>query len=126
MECYAETLGITLGQLGIDTDGFGVNYGTIINDFQQHLLYGFMVAVLVAMSNTSLPDLARMAADKGTIFFNFRPGWLYHSIVPCTTTDESGSESFLSSISTAFFDRLKLVREVGCVLSFLKLNVCIL
>ena len=65
IECYAETLGITLGQLGIDTDSFGVNYGTIINDFQQHLLYGFMVAVLVSMSNTSLPDLARMAADKG-------------------------------------------------------------
>ena len=35
LETYAETLGIALGQLGIDTDGFNVNYGTIINDFQQ-------------------------------------------------------------------------------------------
>jgi hypothetical protein len=35
VECYAETLGITLGQLGVDTESYGVSYVNIVRDFQQ-------------------------------------------------------------------------------------------
>ena len=35
VECYSETLGITLGQLGVDTESYGVSYVNIVRDFQQ-------------------------------------------------------------------------------------------
>jgi hypothetical protein len=53
VECYSETLGITLGQLGVDTESYGVSYCNIVRDFQQHILYGFFIGVLIAMANTS-------------------------------------------------------------------------
>ena len=34
VECYTETLGITLGQLGVDTDRFGLKYQSVVEDFQ--------------------------------------------------------------------------------------------
>ncbi len=57
VECYVETLGITLGQLGIDTDAFGLKYQQVLEDFQKHLLYGFGIAVLMAMATTSPEEL---------------------------------------------------------------------
>lgn len=63
VETYAETLGITLGQLGIDTDSFGLNYHSVIHDFQQHILYGFMVGVLIGMANTNPEELDRLCND---------------------------------------------------------------
>lgn len=64
IECYVETLGITLGQLGVDTDSFGMNYHSVIKDFQQHVLYGFLVSVLVAMANTSESELKKCCAAE--------------------------------------------------------------
>lgn len=46
VECYVETLGSTLCQLGIDTDSFGLKYQDVVVDFQKHVLYGFLIAVL--------------------------------------------------------------------------------
>ena len=57
VECYSETLGITLGQLGIDTDTFGVKYQDIVIDFQKHVLYGFLTSVLIGMATTSPEEL---------------------------------------------------------------------
>lgn len=65
VECYVETLGITLGQLGIDTDSFGLKYQQVLQDFQQHILYGFMVSVLMAMANTSKEELEIFKKNGG-------------------------------------------------------------
>ena len=54
---FAETLGITLSSLGVDTDKFNLKWQTFIQEFQSHLLYGFMVGVLVAMANTDINEL---------------------------------------------------------------------
>ena len=52
VECYVETLGITLGQLGVDTDTFGLKYQAVVEDFQKQILYGFLMGVLLAMAAT--------------------------------------------------------------------------
>jgi len=52
VECYSETLGITLGQLGVDTESYGISYVNMVRDFQQHILYGFFIGVLIGMANT--------------------------------------------------------------------------
>ena len=57
VEVYVETLGITLGQLGIDTDSYGLKYQDVLLDFQQLMLYGFLVSVLIAMATTSPAEL---------------------------------------------------------------------
>ena len=54
---FAETLGITLTSLGVDTDKFCLKWQTFIQEFQSHILYGFMVGVLVAMANTDVEEL---------------------------------------------------------------------
>jgi len=54
---FAETLGITLSSLGVDTDQFVLNWQGFIQEFQSHILYGFMVGVLVAMANTDVNEL---------------------------------------------------------------------
>nr|XP_040564965.1 uncharacterized protein LOC121114914 [Lepeophtheirus salmonis] len=59
IETYVETLGIALGQLGVDTDKIGMNYTGVMLDIQHQLLYGFLVGVLVAMANTNPADLKR-------------------------------------------------------------------
>ena len=64
VECYAETLGIALGQLGVDTDSFGLKYQAIVEDFQKHLLYGFVVAVLIDMASTSPEELDAFYASR--------------------------------------------------------------
>ncbi len=64
VECYVETLGITLNKLGIDTDTYKMNYHSVIADFQQHILYGFLVGVLVAMANTSPEELDKLCDEK--------------------------------------------------------------
>ena len=61
---YCETLGSTLCQLGIDTDSFGMNFHSVINDFQQHILYGFIVGVLIGMANTNPEELDRMCNNE--------------------------------------------------------------
>ena len=65
VECYCETLGTALSQMGVDTDSFGIKYTSILREFQQHILYGFLVAVLVAMSNTNLEELDHFIQNKG-------------------------------------------------------------
>eukprot|EP00092_Neocalanus_flemingeri_P002597 GFUD01002784.1.p1 GENE.GFUD01002784.1~~GFUD01002784.1.p1 ORF type:complete len:650 (+),score=141.30 GFUD01002784.1:424-2373(+) len=57
VEVFAETLGITLSSLGVDTDQFHINWQEFIQEFQTHLLYGFLVGVLVSMANTDVADL---------------------------------------------------------------------
>lgn len=54
---FAETLGITLSSLGVDTDQFKIKWQTFIQEFQSHILYGFIVGVLVAMANTDVDEL---------------------------------------------------------------------
>ena len=54
---FAETLGITLSSLGVDTDKFNMKWQTFIQEFQSHLLYGFLLGVLVAMANTDVNEL---------------------------------------------------------------------
>ena len=65
VECYVETLGTALSQMGVDTDSFGIKYTHIIREFQQHILYGFLVAVLVSMSNTNIEELDHFIQSKG-------------------------------------------------------------
>jgi hypothetical protein len=36
-----------------------VSYVNIVRDFQQHILYGFFIGVLIAMANTSPEELDR-------------------------------------------------------------------
>lgn len=57
VEVFAETMGITLSSLGVDTDQFHINWQQFIQEFQTHLLYGFMVGVLVSMANTDVAEL---------------------------------------------------------------------
>ena len=64
VECYSETLGITLGQLGVDTESYGVSYCNIVRDFQQHILYGFFIGVLIAMANTSPGNVQNLKVKK--------------------------------------------------------------
>lgn len=64
-EVFAETLGITLSSLGVDTDQFHMNWQQFIQEFQTHLLYGFMVGVLVAMANTDPTDLNELIKASG-------------------------------------------------------------
>ena len=57
VELFAETLGITLSSLGVDTDKFCLKWQQFIAEFQSHLLYGFTVGVLVAMASTDVAEL---------------------------------------------------------------------
>ena len=57
VEVYADALATTLCHLGINTDIFGLNYHSVIYDFQQHILYGFLVGVLIGMANTNPDEL---------------------------------------------------------------------
>merc|ERR1719232_1689193 len=62
---FAETLGITLSSLGVDTDQFRIKWQEFIQEFQSHLLYGFMVGVLVAMANTDVNELNEFIKNSG-------------------------------------------------------------
>ena len=57
VETFAETLGITLTNLGIDTDMFHLSWTKFVKEFQTHVLYGFLVGVLLAMANTDVAEL---------------------------------------------------------------------
>ena len=61
LETYCDTLGCTLVQLGVDPDSYGMNYLSVINDFQQHILYGFIVGILISMANTNPEDIEKLA-----------------------------------------------------------------
>ena len=65
VECFAETIGITLSNLGIDTDKFQLNWTKFVMEFQTHILYGFLVGVLVAMANTDVVQLNEMIKNSG-------------------------------------------------------------
>jgi len=72
VETFAETLGITLSSLGVDTDQFKMSWQKFIIEFQSHLLYGFLVGVLVAMANTDVAELNEFIKrsehpDKSTV-----------------------------------------------------------
>ena len=60
MESYCSTLGSSLISLGMNTDNMGMNYLNVIYDFQQHILYGFIVGVLIGMANTNPDELERL------------------------------------------------------------------
>jgi len=64
VETFAETLGITLSSLGVDTDRFHISWQQFIAEFQSHLLYGFLVGVLVAMANTDIAELNEMIRNS--------------------------------------------------------------
>jgi len=57
VETFAETIGISLSNLGIDTDKYNMNWQKFIREFQNHIIYGFLVGVLVSMANTSANEL---------------------------------------------------------------------
>jgi len=65
VECFAETIGITLSNLGIDTDKFKLNWTKFVKEFQTHILYGFLVGVLVAMANTDVSELNELIKQSG-------------------------------------------------------------
>jgi hypothetical protein len=65
VEVFAETMGITLSSLGVDTDQFHINWQQFIQEFQTHLLYGFMVGVLVSMANTDVAELNEFIKASG-------------------------------------------------------------
>lgn len=64
LTCYVETLGIALNQLGVNTDAMDINLSKFVREFQTHLLYGFLVGVLVAMANTSVAELNEMIKES--------------------------------------------------------------
>jgi len=57
VEVFAETLGITLTSLGVDTDQFHLPWQAFLIEFQSQLLYGFLMGVLLAMANTDIIEL---------------------------------------------------------------------
>ena len=61
---YSETAMLTLQQLGINSDSLGINFQSVIYDFQQHILYGFIVGVLVSMANTNPDDLEKLCNNE--------------------------------------------------------------
>ena len=61
---YVETLGIALNQLGINTDSIKMSLTKFVLEFQTHILYGFMVGVLVAMANTNPSELNDMIKES--------------------------------------------------------------
>ena len=61
---YSETAMLTLQQLGINSDSLGINFQSVIYDFQQHVLYGFIVGVLVSMANTNPDDLEKLCNNE--------------------------------------------------------------
>ena len=61
LETYCDTLGCTLVQLGVDPDSYGMNYLSVINDFQQHILYGFIVGILISMANTNPEEIEKLS-----------------------------------------------------------------
>jgi len=65
VECFAETLGITLTNLGIDTDKYDLKWPDFVREFQTHVLYGFLVGVLVAMANTDVSELNELITKSG-------------------------------------------------------------
>ena len=65
VECFAETLGITLTNLGIDTDKYDLKWPDFVREFQTHMLYGFMVGILVAMANTDVKELNELIQKSG-------------------------------------------------------------
>ena len=65
VETFAETLGITLSNLGIDTDMFHLSWTNFVKEFQTHILYGFLVGVLVAMANTDVKELNDLIKESG-------------------------------------------------------------
>ena len=60
IETYSEALYTALWQLGINPDSYGMNYHSVINDFQQHVLYGFMLGILIGMANTDPVEIEKM------------------------------------------------------------------
>jgi len=60
IETYCEALYTALWQLGINPDSYGMNYHSVINDFQQHVLYGFMIGILIGMANTDPAEIDKM------------------------------------------------------------------
>jgi len=60
IETYCEALYTALWQLGINPDSYGMNYHSVINDFQQHVLYGFMIGILIGMANTDPVEIDKM------------------------------------------------------------------
>jgi hypothetical protein len=67
IETYSEALYTALWQLGINTDIYGLNYHSVINDFQQHVLYGFMLGVLINMANTNPEEIDRLCNGDSKI-----------------------------------------------------------
>lgn len=65
IETYSEALYTALWQLGINTDTFGMNYHSVINDFQQHILYGFIIGILTGMANTNPDDIENISNSAG-------------------------------------------------------------
>ena len=61
---YCETAMLTLQQLGINSDSLGINFQSVIYDFQQHILYGFIVGVLISMANTNPDDLENLCNNE--------------------------------------------------------------
>jgi len=57
VEVFAETLGITLSSLGVDTDQYQLSWQAFLTEFQNQLLYGFLMGVLLAMANTDIQEL---------------------------------------------------------------------
>ena len=55
---------LTLQQLGINSDSLGINFQSVIYDFQQHILYGFIVGVLISMANTNPDDLENLCNNE--------------------------------------------------------------
>ena len=47
----------------MDTESYGLNYVSIVRDFQQHVLYGFFIGVLLAMANTCPDELDKFVQN---------------------------------------------------------------
>lgn len=61
IETYSEALYTTLWQLGINPEEtYGLNYHSVIQDFQQHILYGFLLGIMLGMANTDPDEIEAM------------------------------------------------------------------
>ena len=122
IECYVETLGITLGQLGIDTDTFGLKYQDMVIDFQKHLLYGFLISVLQGMAVTSEDELERLheASARGERLMDIdsggstpQPGAAGTDGKEAAATAQQQPASYISLSCDRIEFLLDLMRDIG-------------
>lgn len=112
IETYCEALYTALWQLGINPDSYGMNYHSVINDFQQHVLYGFMIGILIGMANTDPVEIDKMCNPNK---HNDNPGDPNNANGEANnaTTDKDSDKSFIPLTEHRIQFLVDLMRDIA-------------